>query len=138
VTAFESQGIPIAAVVGGIAFGVFTDLESQLGRTRFMEKAGRIPRSYATPWGCSYSKPDCGLLGLKDQWDAIYQASLVPSADGPFSTIKSVDISPVNNGISYTCADGLPIEQFARLMQDQRCPVDQARVATNCRSLSVS
>ncbi len=108
----------INGIARGIAFDLFTALEDQLPLTKFMNKEGRIPRSYATPWGCSYSKPDCGLRGLTEQWDALYQTSLVPSADGEFSTIRSVDIGPVNNGVSYTCADGSAEEQFGWLIED--------------------
>lgn len=116
---------PVAdLIVGGIAFGVFTALEDQLPLTQFMKKQGRVPRSYATPWGCSYSKPMCGLRGLMDQWNALYETSLVPSAGGEFSTIQSVDIGIVNNGISWTCADA-PEEQFAMLINDTADPEEQ-------------
>ena len=99
---------PVAdLIVGGIAFGLFTALEDQLPLTQFMKKQERVPRSYATPWGCSYPKPACGLRGLMEQWNALYETSLVPSAGGAFSTIQSVDIGLFNNGISWTCADYL-------------------------------
>jgi hypothetical protein len=117
-------------IIGGIAFGLFTALEDQLPLTKFMQKQGRIPRSYATPWSCSYSKPDCGLRGLMEQWDALYQTSLVPSADGKFSTIRSVDIGPLNNGISYTCADDPPEVQFSRLIEDIGSVVAKIESAT--------
>jgi hypothetical protein len=129
--AYTPTGIPFAAIIGSIAFDVFTALEDQLAVSSFMEDQKRIPRSYATPWGCSFSKPACGLRGLMDQWRALYQTSWVPSADGGFSTIESVDIGPVNNGISYTCVeteDGEPLspeQQFVKLITDITAVVEQ-------------
>ena len=126
----RSTGELARKIIGGIAFGLFTALEDQLPLTKFMQNQGRIPRSYATPWSCSYSKPDCGLRGLMEQWDTLYQTSLVPSADGEFSTIRSVDIGPLNNGISYTCADDPPEVQFLRLIEDIGSVVDKIESAT--------